>query len=191
MAGFHQVWQLDLSTGEITPFLGSGREGLADGDADSAMLAQPSGLVAAEGRLYWVDSETSSVRMANLSGRPEVETVVGQGLFVFGDEDGLGAQVKLQHPLAITVHGDELFIADSYNHKVKRVFPHNRACVTYLGGGQPGLVDGVSNSARLYEPGGLSIAGDQLFIADTNNHRIRVADLNTQSVRTLQIEAPD
>ena len=187
MAGFHQIWQMDLQGTRVTPFLGSGREGLSDGDADSAMLAQPSGLEASKGRLYWVDSETSSVRMANLSGQPKVETIVGEGLFVFGDEDGLGEQAKLQHPLAIAIRGDELFIADSYNHKVKRVFPHNRGCTTYLGDGNSGLVDGTSNAARLYEPGGLSVAGDQLFIADTNNHRIRVADLDRQSLHTLVV----
>ncbi len=187
MAGFHQIWVMDLQSGEIRPFLGAGREGIEDGPGDSAWLAQPSGLAVSGDRLYWVDSETSSVRMANLQGRPEVRTIVGQDLFVFGDEDGVGDQVRLQHPLAITVGGDELFIADSYNHKIKRVFPRNRGCLTYLGDGQPGLVDGVSNAARFYEPGGLSAAGDLLFIADTNNHQIRVADLKTQSVRTLPI----
>ena len=187
MAGFHQIWQMDLEATQITPFLGSGREGLSDGAADSAMLAQPSGLEASNGLLYWVDSETSSVRIADLSGPAQVATIVGEGLFVFGDEDGLGDQVKLQHPLAIAVRGNELFIADSYNHKIKRLFPHNRGCLTYLGDGNPGLIDGTSNAARLYEPGGLSLAGDQLFIADTNNHRIRVADLKTQSLRTLEV----
>ena len=187
MAGFHQIWQMDLEATQIAPFLGSGREGLSDGPADSAMLAQPSGLEASNGLLYWVDSETSSVRMAGLSGPSQVATLVGEGLFVFGDEDGLGDQVKLQHPMAIAVRGYELFIADSYNHKIKRLFPDNRGCLTYLGDGNPGLVDGTSNAARLYEPGGLSVAGDLLFIADTNNHCIRVADLKTQSLRTLEI----
>lgn len=187
MAGFHQIWQMDLEATQITPFLGSGREGLADGPADSAMLAQPSGLEASDGILYWADSETSSVRMANLSGPAEVATLVGEGLFVFGDEDGLGDQVKLQHPLALAVRGYEVFIADSYNHKIKRLFPHDRGCLTYLGDGNPGLIDGTSNAARLYEPGGLGLAGDRLFIADTNNHRIRVADLKTQSVSTVEL----
>ena len=188
MAGFHQVWQMDLEATQITPFLGSGREGLTDGPADSAMLAQPSGLEASDGILYWVDSETSSVRMANLSGPAEVATLVGEGLFVFGDEDGLGDQVKLQHPLALAVRGYEVFIADSYNHKIKRLFPHNRGCLTYLGEGNPGLIDGTSNAARLYEPGGLGLAGDRLFVADTNNHCIRVADLKAQSLRTLEVK---
>lgn len=188
MAGFHQIWEMDLEATHIKPFLGSGREGLSDGAADSAMLAQPSGLEASNGLLYWVDSETSSVRMANLSGPPKVATIVGEGLFVFGDEDGLGDQVKLQHPLGIALRGDEVFITDSYNHKVKRVFPHNRGCLTYVGDGNPGLIDGTSNAARLYEPGGLSVAGDRLFVADTNNHCIRVADLRTQSLRTLELK---
>jgi NHL repeat len=55
-----------------------------------------------------------------------------------------------------------------------------------LGSGQPGQNDGPS--ATFYEPGGLAVAGDKLYVADTNNHAIRVVDLKTKETRTLPIK---
>ena len=63
MAGFHQLWDMDLSTGEIQPIAGTGREGLLDGPVEYVWLAQPSGITTDGRRLYFADSETSSVRM--------------------------------------------------------------------------------------------------------------------------------
>ena len=62
MAGTHQLWALNLDTGQIGPFAGSGREGLNDGPRHAATLAQPSGLTSDGERLYWADSEASAVR---------------------------------------------------------------------------------------------------------------------------------
>ena len=87
-------------------------------------------------------------------------------------------------------------MADTYNHKIKRVGPGLRTSVTFLGSGQPGFRDAdTGQEAEFYEPSGLSIADGRLYIADTNNHAIRVADLETGRVSTLQItglsEGPD
>ena len=57
-----------------------------------------------------------------------------------------------------------------------------------IGDGKPGKEDG--KQARFFEPGGLAVLGDKLYIADTNNHLIRVADLKTREVTTLQIKLP-
>ncbi|HOS44769.1 MAG TPA: redoxin domain-containing protein, partial [Armatimonadota bacterium] len=87
MAGLHQVWVYDPATGEARVALGTGRESLADGPGRRAALAQPSGLASANGMLYVADAETSAIRQydprADL-----VTTLVGAGLFTFGDRDG-------------------------------------------------------------------------------------------------------
>ena len=59
--------------------------------------------------------------------------------------------------------------------------------MTFLGTGQRGSQDGAANEATFYEPGGVSVAEGKLFIADTNNHAIRVADLESGEVRTLEV----
>lgn len=184
MAGTHQVWSLEPETGAVAPFAGTGREGLLDGPVEQAWFAQSSGLALADGHLFIADSEVSAVRNIDLQSKT-VTTVVGEDLFVFGDQDGEGDVVRLQHPLGITAHGGVLILADSYNHKIKRVDTRRRAVTTWLGSGAAGRADGQLTSASFREPGGVSAGVHRLYIADTNNHRIAVADWATGVVRTL------
>ena len=187
MAGFHQLWKLDLQTGGVSPHAGSGRERIIDGPLPSAQLAQPTGIVTDGERLYFIDSETSSVRIADIDGGGKVSTIVGLDLFTFGDIDGIGDQVRLQHPLGIDISEGVLYITDAYNNKIKKVYPSTRGVATFLGTGEPGYKDGPARLAEFHEPGGLSVAGGKLYIADTNNHVIRVADLDTEEVATLEL----
>lgn len=187
MAGIHQLWALDFMSGMLRPYAGSGREGLRDGDLERAWLAQPSGLVTDGRTLYFVDSETSSVRVADLPPYDGVRTIVGTGLFDFGDIDGTGDRVRLQHPLGLTMSDGVLYVADSYNHKIKRIYPEERRAESWLGDGTAGDQDGTKEDARFDEPAGVSAAAGRLYIADTNNHRIRIADLDTGKVRTLEV----
>lgn len=116
-----------------------------------------------------------------------VQTILGEGLFEFGDQDGKGKEaVRLQHPLGVAYHDGILYVADTYNHKIKKVGPATVTSVTYLGSGQPGLSDG--DTPAFFEPGGVSVAAGHLYIADTNNHAIRVADLATGEVSTLRLK---
>ena len=185
MAGFHQIWVLDLDTMAAEPFAGSGREDIIDGQRLGAAMAQPSGLATDGTTLYVADSETSSIRAIDLGVIGTMKTIVGEGLFEFGDQDGTGPQVRLQHPLGVTLHQDRLYVADTYNHKIKIIFPNLKTSQTYLGSGRPGYQDGPM--AEFYEPGGLSVAGNKLYIADTDNHAIRVADLSSGQVSTLKL----
>jgi thiol-disulfide isomerase/thioredoxin/flagellar basal body rod protein FlgG len=186
MAGTHQIWRMDLGSGEVSPYAGSGMEGRVDGSLGRAALAQPSGITTDGKRLYFADSESSSIRSADLNGKGDVKTIVGQDLFVFGDRDGTGAQVRLQHPLGVTYHDGVLYVADTYNNKIKEVFPSDDRAVTFLGTGEEGLRDG--DKPLFNEPGGVSVADGKLYIADTNNHSIRVADLKTRMVSTLELK---
>jgi DNA-binding beta-propeller fold protein YncE len=185
MAGPHQIWALNLQHEEIGPYAGSGREARIDGPLMQAALAQPSGITSDGTNLYVADSEVSSIRSVSLNPRGQVTTIVGLDLFEFGDVDGQGEMVRLQHPLGVTHHNGVLYVADTYNHKIKAIGPRLATAVTFLGTGKPGLQDG--ESAQFHEPGGVSIADEKLYIADTNNHAIRVADLHTKQVTTLQL----
>ena len=184
MAGSHQVCSLDLESGRVEAFAGSGREGLQDGSRDQAWFAQPSGLALLDNTLYVADSEVSAVRAIDLE-TGKVSTLVGEGLFVFGDEDGDGRSARLQHPLGIAAHEGTLYVADSYNNKVKRLDPRSRRLSTWLGSGASGMADGAGAAAAFREPGGVSAAAEGLVVADTNNHRIAIADWSSGEVRTL------
>lgn len=187
MAGMHQIWTLDLNRGWLAPYAGSGMEGIQGGRLDRAWLAQPSGLSTDGTVLYVACSETSAVRVVDLPPGDDlrVHRLVGVGLFDFGDVDGVGDQVRLQHPLDVAWHDGLLYVADSYNHKIKRLDPATRRCESWLGNGEPGLRDGSGAEARFYEPGGISAGDGVLYVADTNNHAVRVVDLETGMVTTL------
>jgi DNA-binding beta-propeller fold protein YncE len=188
MAGPHQIWKLDIAGGVISVFAGSGRENIVDGTAASANFAQPSGLATDGENLFVADSEVSGVRVItgiqNPRG-PAVQTIVGTGLFDFDDIDGRGTTVRLQHCLGLAYANDHLYIADTYNNKIKICEPRIRSVHTFVGTRKAG--DG-ENPPHFYEPGGLSAAGSKLYVADTNNHKIKIVDLKTKAVSTLKFD---
>ena len=186
MAGIHQLWVYDPETGEVGPYAGSGREALTDGKLRQAGMNQPSGIDTDGELLYFADPEASAVRTAALDPDGSVHTIIGTGLFDFGDRDGVGEEALLQHVQGITVADDGmLYVADTYNHKIKRIDPATRESVTLAGTGEPGLADGDGASAQFYEPGGLDYADGKLYVADTNNHAIRIVDLASGAVSTV------
>ena len=184
MAGPHQIWKLDLDKGEVSTFAGSGREARLDGALLEAGFAQPSGIASDGKRLYVADAEANIIRAIDVA-EGQVRTLVGGDLFEFGDVDGSGDNVRLQHPLGLLALGDKLLLADTYNHKIKELDPQRQKVRTLVGTGKPGQADGVSPS--FYEPGGLSVANGKLYVADTNNHAVRVVDLKTKETSTLRI----
>ncbi len=208
MAGNHQIWKLDLEQGTIGPWAGTGREDIQDGDKSEAAFAQPSGLATDGKTLFVADSEGSAVRAVGLDESSKVSTIAGthdlpQGmsLFAFGDKDAAGHTARLQHCLGVAFADGKVYVADSYNNKVKEITlaadakwggfdPKKCEVVTYAGT----KTAGQSDDPPLFdEPGGVSVAGDLLFVADTNNHAVRVIERGTRKVRTLPlsgVEAP-
>jgi thiol-disulfide isomerase/thioredoxin len=199
MAGSHQIWRMPLDERVIGPYAGNGREGIADGALlpripyamDFASFAQPSGLASDGRQLFVADSEGSAIRTVPFDSTGSVETIVGVlgSLFDFGDQDGAGRAVRLQHPLGVAYADGQIFVADTYNNKIK-VINTQRQCRTLAGTGQAGRADAAEGArASFNEPGGISVAGDRLFVADTNNHVIRVVELTEpHRVTTLTID---
>jgi thiol-disulfide isomerase/thioredoxin len=133
MAGNHQIWQMNLLTNTIHTYAGTGAEGCVDGSFQECAFAQPSGITTNGKELFIADSETSSIRGVEISENVKVRTICGSGmLFGFGDEDGIGENVRLQHCLGVEYFNHQLFIADTYNHKIKVVNLSNEECKTIL-----------------------------------------------------------
>jgi len=187
MAGSHQLWTLDLKTLRAEPYAGTAGENIVDGPLAQALLAQPSGLTTDGKALYFADSEASAVRRAGLAGKDGVKTIIGEGLFEFGDVDGPYPKARLQHPLGVAYHNGYVYVADTYNHKIKRVHLKTRRLETFIGTGRRGMADGPAKKATLNEPGGLVFVGETIYIADTNNHLIRAYDPAARAVRTLRL----
>ncbi len=183
MAGHHQIWALDFKKQQLAPWAGNALENIVDGPKSSCSFAQPSGLATDGTVLFIADSEASGIRAVKLDGSTFVRTIVGLGLFEFGDVDGHGADVRLQHPIGVVCVDKKLYVADTYNNKIKVVVPEEGTCQTFVGG----LSD--KNKEPLFnEPAGISYADGKLYVADTNSHRIRVVDMKTKAVTTLKLE---
>ncbi len=191
MAGSHQLWTIDPVTGDAKIFAGTGRENIFDGPLNEASLAQPSGIASDGQWLYFADSEVSAVRRADLNPGGQVQTLIGQGLFEFGDLDGVYPKARLQHPLGVALGNGKVYVADTYNHKIKLIDPGQKQVATLIGTGKPGLKDGRFSEAQLNEPAGLCFASGKLFVADANNHAIRVCDLAAGTITTMQWKNPE
>ncbi len=176
MAGQHQIWRMNLNHLAIERYAGSGAPDLIDGPVEQATFAQPSGLAVHEERLYIVDAETSAIRELHLH-QHQVNTLVGKGLFDFGDRSGVGREARLQHPLGISVDSERgaLWIADTYNSKVKRIDMQSSEVSTF------------KFAFKLNEPGGLSVYRNKLFIANTNEHQIVLLDLNSGIAEAVNV----
>ena len=188
-AGLHQLWSYDLATKTISVLAGNGQESLVDGPNPKNALAQTSGVspVGEGDTLYFVDAETSSLRKLQ---NGEVTTLIGSGLFDFGYKEGTKTTALMQHPLGLVADDKQVFIADSYNHSIRRYDIATGTLSNFIGQGQRGTKDGDFKTARFNEPNAIIKVGDKLYIADTNNQQIRVADLTSKTVSTLVIIPP-
>ena len=184
MAGPHQIWKMNLQTNHAEVYAGSGYENISDGPLFKAALAQPSGICTDGKILYWVDSETSSIRYAE---NGEVKTLIGEGLFEFGDKDGTYPDARLQHPIGIAFHNNCLYIADTYNNKIKKFDLATKKLSSIAGTGDEGYADKTFNSSLFYEPNDLIWFNGLLYIVDTNNHLIRIMNNSTGNVSTLNL----
>jgi thiol-disulfide isomerase/thioredoxin/DNA-binding beta-propeller fold protein YncE len=161
LAGSHQIGVWSPAEREVRRLAGNGREDIVDGKVGSASFAQPSALATDGAEIFVLDSETSSVRAIDPRAGA-VRTLVGKGLFVFGDVDGDRHSTRLQHPIGLTYGGGSLYVADTYNSKIKRIDPRTGVTRTLYGG----------PSGELAEPAGLDFDDGRLIVADTNRHRI-------------------
>jgi len=179
LAGSHLINVYDLETKMLINSYGNKFEALRDGPADECQLAQPSGLTQLDAITYFVDAESSSLRKIE---NKMVSTLVGEGLFTFGDSNS--DEILLQHPQDISAGimgdgcgGGRLFIADTFNNKVKAYYPEDNSMITLLEG--------------LNEPSGISKKGCELYIANTNAHEVVVFDLSKMESRVMEFRFND
>lgn len=173
MAGVHQIWALDTESGMLSVLAGNGREDIVDGAALNAEIAQTSGLSRNQGALFFVDAESSSLRVLE-GGR--VLTLIGTGLFDFGNLDGKYPEAMMQHPQGLYAGADSIIVADTYNNNLRRYDRKTKILSTIP------LTDGALN-----EPGDVLIQGDTIYVADTNNHRIIKIDPITGAMTPLAL----
>lgn len=176
MAGWNQIWEYDLGRRSLRALAGSGALALGDGEQQAAHFAQPAGLALAQNTLFVADSASSSIRGIQLASG-KVQTLMGSGLYEFGDVDGPLGQARLQYPLSIVLdpRAPQLWIADTYNSALKLLTPATRQVSTQNLG------------YRLHQPAALAVNRSSLFLANTDAHEVLRVDFDSQLPRRLSI----
>ena len=117
-----------------------------------------------------------------------METLVGEGLFEFGDIDGPLEKARFQHALGVLWHEDLIYVADTYNNKVRVIDSARNEVRTLIGDGESGNNDGPRLTARLNEPNDIVFLKGLFYITDTNNGLIRVYNPRSEEVSTLELK---
>ncbi len=176
VAGSHQIWQIRYDGSGLVPMAGLGSEGLRDGMMrGEAQFAQPTDLDWLDEVLYIIDAEGSALRSIE---EGVVHTPIGWDLFTFGDRDGIGETVRLQHPegLCAGIGGcgnHRIFICDTYNDKIKVYDPLNGRVTT--------LVESVE------APTGICKSECYLYVTELGKETLFRFDISSMQYERLEI----
>ncbi len=193
--GNHAIRSLDPVSGAVTTLAGDGTPGFADdGIGLTAQFNAPEGLLVDGTDAYVADTGNHRIRHIAGAGSHPVTTIAGGAGASFVD-DALGLNARFSSPrgLAFDGPGDFLYVADTGNHRIRRIDMLDPAhpVTTIAGGGTPGDADGAGASATFNGPRGLAIDGDRLYVVDTGNHRIRAIDLKDGGTFAVHTVAGD
>ena len=174
MAGSNQIWEADLTRFAFRPIAGSGRLALADGAGALAAFAQPAGLAVLQHALYVADSQASALRSLHL-GSGVVQTLIGLGLFDFGEANGKRPTARLQYPVGIALDpkSPALWVADCYNDSI---------AMLRLGTGE---LTHLPVAYPLCRPTAVVSDGARLWISNTDAHEVIRVDLATREAVAL------
>lgn len=181
----HTIRKIDIASGMVTTIAGmAGKKGSSDGKGTAARFNRPYGITTDGSSLYISDSNNHSVRQIVIESG--VVTTLAGGVGEVGYVDGKGSQARFFIPEGITTDGNNLYVADTHNHSVRKIELESAMVSTFAGlSGAPGFFDDVGNKARFSYPKGITTDGRNLYVADFGNHRIRKIALAGATVSTL------
>lgn len=159
-----------IVAGQVTTLAGSSTTGLVDGKGTSARFYYPEGITVAPGGVVYVsDTYNHAIRRVTTDGA--VITVAGSTSL--GYVNGKGGAARFYYPRGLTYTAGALIVADTYNHRLRRVTLDGTVTL-FAGTGSAGLTNGALASARFYYPYDVASGpGGVVVVADNNNHQIR------------------
>src|SRR2546428_609870 len=182
--GGNRILGADLD-GWVEAVIGRGDPGLGDGSFDDAAFYQPQGLALDGDTLYVADTENHALRAVDL-GRRRVTTLAGTGAQLMGPRVGGPARAtSLSSPWDLTILDGTLYVAMAGTHQLWAMRLGSGETPPPTRTRREAAAGGPRAAAAREQPSGVSVAAGRLFIADTNNHAIRVASLASGDVTTL------
>ncbi len=194
---FHLIASLSFglataSHAQLTTVAGTGEKGYSGdgGPAISAQLDNPFGvIVGPDGDIYFCDTINHTIRKISRKDG-SISTVVGTGEQGYSGDGGPAISALCYEPYEVRFHpGGDLYWVEMQNHIVRRVDARTNTVHTVAGTGEKGFSgdDGPAIKATLHRPHSIQFdaAGENLFICDIGNHRIRRVELETGIVSTF------
>jgi len=193
----HRIRRVEAGTGIIATVAGNGvaGDGGDGGPATAAQLDYPAGItIDGGGNLYIADSSNNRIReVDNATGI--ITTVAGDGTWGDGGDGGPATAAEIDTPKDVALDGDgNLYIADNYNDRIRRVDAVTRVITTVAGDGTWGAGGdgGPATGAQLHGPSGVAVDGlGNLYIADQLNNRVRRVDATTGTITTVAGDGVD
>ncbi len=139
------------------------------------------------GNLYVADTYNNTIRKIVIS-TGDVTTLAGNGQDSHGSADGTGEAARFYLPSGITTDGTNLYVADTWNCKIRKIVISTGVVTTLAGRScsyYPQYAEGVGTEASFYYPSGITTDGTNLYVTDTSNNRIRKIVISTGEVTTL------
>ena len=180
----HKIRKIVIATGVVTTFAGSTTSGSADGTGASARFKTPDHMTTDGTNLYVVDQQNNTIRKIVIS-TGAVTTLAGSAGSQ-GSTNGTGSTARFKTPRGITTDGANLYVADNANHTIRKIVISTGVVTTLAGSaGSSGSTDGTGTAARFKYPYGIATDGENLYVGDADNHKIRKIKISTGAVTTL------
>ena len=187
----HRVRRVDAVTGVITTVAGMGRpRDFGDGGlATEAGLNEPAALALSErGILYIADQNNNRVRAVDLA-TGVIATVAGTGAAAYNGDDAAATETGLAGPCGLALASDgTLFIADSFNGRIRAIDPVTGFIRTVVGDGGEYRYQGPDepSSNSLSRPSGIALDEEgNLYVTDSDNHLVRRWDRITGRIERI------
>jgi len=187
----HRIRKIDSATGNITTIAGVGSASFSGdgGQAINAGLNNPAQIaLGIDGNLYIADTRNHRIRLIVLE-TGIISTVAGNGSNSFSGDGGQATSAGLSFPMGLCIDSlGNLYIGDTFNHRVRKVDPNTNVINSVAGNGSAGFSgdDGSAVSASLFHPSGLfSVNSNNLYIVDNGNHRIRNLNISSSTISTV------
>ena len=179
--GNHAIRQVTPvgNVGDVTTLAGDGTPGYIDNTSGlSARFSSPVSLASIGSNLFVSDTGNHVIRIVNTTNLGFTTTLAGSPQ-IAGFADGTGTLASFDSPEGIASDGlplPSLFVADTGNHVVRRVTLAGNVVTVAGNPPQAGSADLQGEAARFRAPAGIAQIGDDVYVADTDNHTIRKID---------------